>query len=136
MNVRAKDNKPLTKSYFAAAGLLFALVGIALAAFEPDIGSVGTKDETALERLTSVGARLIGGDDPVVSQPQSLGRYLFMGAGVLAIVMAAIGFLRHEHLRLVGLAAALGLVAVAWDYVLIAVGLAVLLVVISNLGFG
>lgn len=61
------------------------------------------------------------------------------GTSVLAILLAVIGFVRHEPLRMVGSAAALGTIALAFQYFVIAVGAIVFAIilagVLSGLGF-
>lgn len=51
--------------------------------------------------------------------------------GVAASILAAIGWARRESARVCLLAAAVGLAAIAWEYLLIAVGVAVVLALVA-----
>ncbi len=57
----------------------------------------------------------------------------YMGLGLSAIILGVISWTRKENIRIAGAALSLGLVAVAWQYVLIGIGVAVVLWVFIHL---
>jgi vacuolar-type H+-ATPase subunit I/STV1 len=61
---------------------------------------------------------------------------LYLLFGFLAIVFGVVSFVSNESRRNSGTAAGLGLIAIGWNYVLLAVFVAVLVLVISILSEG
>ncbi|MEZ5305304.1 MAG: hypothetical protein R3F11_32380 [Verrucomicrobiales bacterium] len=55
----------------------------------------------------------------------------FMGLGLVAIILGTISWVRKEHIRLSSGAIALGVIAVAWEVVLLGILLGVAVVVIG-----
>lgn len=51
--------------------------------------------------------------------------------GALAILLAVVGFVRHEPLRMVGSAAALGAIALALQYLIVAIGAIIFAIIIA-----
>lgn len=58
---------------------------------------------------------------------------LYTALGVVALGLGAFSWSQKRHIRLSGTAAALGIIVVAWEWVLIGVLIAVVLIVIANL---
>lgn len=58
--------------------------------------------------------------------------YAYMTLGFIAMVIGVISWVKKDHVRISGAAVSLGLVAVAWQYVLVAVVFAVVLLIIFS----
>ncbi|MBL9205364.1 MAG: hypothetical protein JNN01_09785 [Opitutaceae bacterium] len=67
------------------------------------------------------------------SQPASVVRIAYTALGLMAIGLGVVAWTRKEQARIAGGAAALGLIAVAWQWVLLGVGIAVLLLILASL---
>ncbi len=57
---------------------------------------------------------------------------IYTGLGFLAMVLGIISWVKKEHIRIAGGAISLGLVAIAWQYVLIGVGIAIIILILAN----
>ena len=55
-----------------------------------------------------------------------------MGLGFLAMVLGITSWVRKDHIRLSGGAVAVGLVAVGWEYVLVGLLIAIVILVVAN----
>ncbi len=58
---------------------------------------------------------------------------VYTSLGLLGLALGIISWCRKEHIRLAGAAAAVGLMAVCWEWVLIGVCIAIVILVVSNL---
>jgi len=58
---------------------------------------------------------------------------VYAGLGFVAIVLGVVSWVRKDHIRISGGAVALGLMAIAWQYVLIASGIAIIIFILANL---
>lgn len=61
---------------------------------------------------------------------------VYTALGVVALGLGAFSWSQKRHIRLSGAAAALGIVAIAWEWALIGVLIAVALLIIANLNPG
>ena len=59
---------------------------------------------------------------------------IYTSLGLIAIGLGAFSWSRHLAVRLAGAAVALGLVAVAWEWALVGVTIAVVILILANLG--
>jgi hypothetical protein len=58
-----------------------------------------------------------------------------MALGLLALVAGIASFVKNENHRISGLAGALGVVVIGWEYVLIGLVIAVVLFLLANLSW-
>lgn len=125
---------------FGLAGVLFGILSIAIALFQDDLRP---KEPSATEQIkTSLlekGKDMLGiGEDkkpaPVaVAAKYDYVKFAYMGGGLLAFILGVTSYLRQENHRVSGMAGALGIIAMAWQYVLIAVVVAVVIFLLANL---
>ena len=116
------------------AGIAVALIAISIAVFQDDLRTVIAMDsaqpalgERIIERGRSLFDRSSSGSD------HDLIDYSYRGLGFVAIILAVISFLKSEPLRLAAVAAALGIIAIAWQYVLVGVVVAIVILIIVGL---
>ena len=57
----------------------------------------------------------------------------YIGLGLVAIVLGIVSYIRKESHRVAGMPGALGIVATAWEYVLIGLIIAVDIMILANL---
>lgn len=138
-------------------GLVIGLVAVGIAIFQDDLRAHSAppplppppppeKDASFKELAIKTGKKLIetkvlkedAAPAPVLEEPKAPRdgiALLYMGLGFLAIVLGVVSWVRKEHIRLSGGAVALGLVAVAWQFVLIGVAIAIIILIVSNVSF-
>lgn len=122
----------IQKNLIGIIGIAIALVGVGVAIFQDDLRpqptpvSIQLKD-VALEK----GAQLLG-IDVEEKTPSDWVRLTYFILGFLGIIMGVISWVKKENHRVSATALSLGIVAVAWQYVLIGVGFAVFIMIIGS----
>jgi hypothetical protein len=58
---------------------------------------------------------------------------VYAALGFLAMVLGIVSWVKKDHIRISGGAISLGLMAVAWQYVLIGVTIAIIIFILANL---
>ena len=58
----------------------------------------------------------------------------YLALGLVALAAGVASFLRHENQRVAGMAGALGIIVIGWEYVLIGVLVAVVLLIVMSIG--
>ncbi|VAW71487.1 hypothetical protein MNBD_GAMMA12-3810 [hydrothermal vent metagenome] len=136
--------------YFGIMGVVFGIVGIVFAFYQSDFTEVTkpppkperTLKELALEASKAlIKNKWLGGKKQAsvsstlpIEKPHNWVQISYIALGLMAIIFGAISWIRKENIRVAGVAVSFGLMAVAWQYVFIAVGVAVLFIIISSLG--
>ena len=122
-------------------GLVIGLIAVGLAIFQDDLRPKPTLKELAVEASKKVLSENIlkkgeGKESSIVSPPASRdGVYLsYMILGFIAMILGIVSWVKKDHIRISGGAISLGLMAVAWQYVLIGVAIAVVILIIANFG--
>jgi len=106
----------------ATLGIIFALIGICCAIFQDDLRAFAAPDAAKNEQsVLAKGIQIFTNDN--VSQNKH---------DLVAFTLGVLAYIRHAD-RASGVAAALGVIAFAWQYVLIGLVIAVVLVFISGL---
>ena len=114
------------------AGVLVALIAIAVAIFQDEIRANTQPEPTGtVEKLVVKGKTLLGVNSK--AEKRDVVDYTYMGMGLLALVLGVVSFLAKEGHRVSAASAALGIVAIGWQYVLIGVAVAVVILLIGNL---
>lgn len=128
------DSTLLFKNKLAIIGVLIALLGIGVAIFQEKIRSSTAPEATSLKvRVMHAGAILIGEKGPEVKEKYDWITYSYMALGFLGLVFGVLAFLRHESLRHAGMSVALGLIAIAWEYVVVAIVIGVVILIIVSI---
>ena len=125
------------KNPFGLAGILIAVIAIAIAVFQDDIREqFFPETETKAESVVSKGLELIGigeKDDKIKRDKVTV---TYSALGLIALILGVVSYIRKENHRISGVAGALGVVAIGWHYVLIGLVVAVVVFVLANLGIG
>lgn len=125
------------KSPVSIAAVIVAFVGIAIAVFQEDLRSdPPTRDVPVKQRVLERGAEWVGIKVEKPGPQRDAVRLAYMGLGLLALAGAVTGFLRRENHHAAGMAGALAVVAIAWEYVLIAIVIAVVIYLLSYVDLG
>lgn len=145
--------------HYGIIGLVVGLIAVGIAIFENDLLAapepepVVMADESLKDLAVEASKKLIrdkwlNKDDakpePSKEKKTVLGMEIdvrhngvqltYMALGFAAMILGTVSWVKKDHIRLSGGAVALGLVAVAWQYVLIGVVIAIVIFVIANLG--
>lgn len=119
------------KNLLGILGIVVALGGVAVAAFQDELrGPRPPLSEQLKEEVLNRGAELFGGDVEKARGVDAVSAtYTFLG--FLGLVLGVGSFVRNEDHRISGMAGALGIIAMSWEYVLIGVILAIAVFLLS-----
>jgi len=120
------------KNIFGIVGIVIALVAIAVAVFQDDLRpSPPPPSEQLTTRVLEKGVELFTGEVEKKNKRDLVG-YTYAGLGLLAFMLGAVSFTKKENTRISGLAGGLGIIAIAWEYVLIGIVIAVVIIMIAE----
>lgn len=140
------------KNHLGIAGLIVGLVAVALAIFQNEIRDSSApappppKEELSLKEVAAeAGKKLLKEKilketpppptpqpNPTVA-PRDTIAMVYTVLGFIAMGLGIFSWVKKDHIRISGGAVSLGLMAIAWQYVLIAVAVAVVIIIISNI---
>lgn len=113
-------------------GIFIALVGIGLAIFQDELRPATVSDPTTLsEAVFEKGAELLGVEVEKKRKTDWVTMTLYV-LGFIAIVLGVFSWVKNENHRVSAAAAALGVIAVAWEYVLIGVVVAIIMLIAGS----
>jgi hypothetical protein len=127
---------------FAAIGFVIGILAVGIAAFENhlDAAKPRVEDSRSVGQLAGEATKRLLKEKILKCQPPRPvpekfppARIAYTLLGVMAIGLGALSWARREHVRLAGGAAALGMLAVCWPWVMVGVMVAVLLFLLANL---
>lgn len=150
------------RKYIGVVGLIFGVIAVGLAIFQGNIRDFISPPEPLVEDKRSIkelafaaGKKVLAdklrktADGPAKPQPQVepkeeglfsdiRSKYdpvslVYALLGFAAMVLGVISWVKKDHIRISGGAISLGLMAVAWQYVLIGVTIAVIILILANL---
>ena len=131
-------------------GLIIGLIAVGLAIFQNDLRPQKPPPEpkpepTFKELAVEAGKKVINDkilkkeadpppipEDPLAS-PHDRIELTYMILGFLAMILGVVSWVKKDHIRISGGAVSLGLMAVAWQYVLIGVLIAVVILIVANM---
>jgi hypothetical protein len=145
------------KIQYGIIGLVVGLIAVGIAIFQNDLFAepepVVKADESLKELAVEASKKLIrekllnkedAQSEPPKEKKSVMGveiderhngvQITYMALGFAAMILGTISWAKKDHMRVSGGAVALGLVAVAWQYVLIGIVIAVVIFVLANLG--
>jgi hypothetical protein len=122
------------KNILGTLGIVVALIGITVAIFQDDLRpSPPLAAEQLKEKVLQKGAAMLGVRVEEKTERHDFVAVTYIGLGLAAIVLAVVSYIRKESHRVAGMAGALGIMATAWEYVLIGLVIAVIILILSNL---
>ena len=130
--MNASEQNMFRRNIFGVIGITIALMGIGVAIFQDDIrAQLDTQPVEVQDRILEKGAKLLGLE---VESERSRDWVTFtqFGLGFIGIILGVISWVRNENHRISASAAALGVVAIAWVYVLIGLAIGVILLVVGS----
>jgi len=140
------------KHVLAIIGLIIGVVAIGIAAFQDNIRAqitppapvqapppAQTLKELALEAGKKVVQEKVLKQTPPPPTPphapppktRDAVELAYVGLGLLAMVIGIVAWIRKDHIRIAGSAVSFGLIAIAWQYVLAGVGIAVAVFILA-----
>lgn len=126
---------------YSSIGLILGFLGICVAAFDSHAAQAepptnenrgGVLEIGAGKRTLTLKLRKDEPPPPTRRFKQPL-RIAYTALGLAAIGLGTFSWIKREHIRMSGGAAALGLMAVAWQWVLIGVLIAIVIFILANL---
>ena len=118
---------------FGLIGIIIALLGIGCAVFQGDLRKQFIPNALEVERSAlGESIKMLISDDSVQVEHDRID-YLYLGLGLLALILGIISFLSKESQRVSLMAGVLGIMALTWQYVLIGVIIAVVIIIIYML---
>ena len=112
-------------------GIVIALTGIAIAVFQDEMRSPPAETSATLKsRVVEKSITLLGGEVDKPAEVDAI-TLTYRGLGFLAFLFGVVSWVRKENHRISALAGALGAVAVAWEYVVIGIGIAVVVLILG-----
>ncbi len=135
------------KKYLGTVGLIIALLAIGIAVFQDDIREnfkpkPKPKPEKTLKELAVEAGKKIIKEKILKEEPEEkkiaqtkrdFVEITYCALGFLAIIFGAISWIQDDHIRISSGAISLGLIALAWQYVLVGVGIAVFILIVTSL---
>ena len=121
------------KNKIGIAGILIAIIAVGVAIFQDDIRPEPPSATTQLADRVSEAVAKIGGIEIEEKSSRDWVTLTYIALGFLALIAGIVSFVQKENHRVSGMAGALGVVAIAWEYVLIGVVVAVVLFLLANL---
>ena len=128
------------KNKLGTVGILIAMLAITVAVFQVHIRVlIAPEDPTIKEQLMNKGSELLGlKSKHKISTSAATGYFdavsiTYTALGVIAMFFGVFSFLQKENHRFSGMAASLGIVAIAWEYVLIGLVIAFIVFLLANL---
>ena len=113
-------------------GIVIAVLGICCAIFQDDLRAQITPDSPKIEQsVLKEGIRIFSSGD-VSHDKRDVVDFIYMGMGILGLILGVISYIVKENHRIAAAAGALGVMAIAWQYVLIGVLVAVVLFFIGS----
>jgi len=122
----------INKNTFGIIGIFIAIIAIAVAVFQDDLRPTPPPaSELLTTRVLEKGVELFTGEVEKMKK-RDLVRYSYAGLGLLALILGVASFTNKENTRISGLAGGLGIIAIAWEYVLIGIVIAVVIIMIAE----
>ncbi len=119
------------KNRIGLIGILIALTGIGVAIFQDDLRPEKPSAAEQIKDLAvSRGIELLGGHVEK-RRERDLVQLTYLGLGFIALVLGVVSFLRKESPQVAGAAGALGVIAIGWEFVLIGIIIAVIILILA-----
>ncbi len=135
--------KFIIRNYLGVIGLTVGLIAVAIAIFQNDLRPPEPEDNRTLTEVAGEATKKLIREKILKEEPESppvadhekrhdFIAITYMSLGFLAMVFGITSWVRKDHIRLSGGAVAVGLVAVGWEYVLVGLCIAVIVLVFAN----
>ncbi len=149
------------REYIGLMGLVIGTIAVGIAIFQGNIRDVVSPPEPEVQNERSIkelavdaGKKMLADrlrekqENPVpppTSNSEKSGMFsgvsdkydsvsmVYALLGFIAMVLGVVSWVKKDHIRISGSAISLGLMAVAWQYVLIGVTIAIIILIIANL---
>jgi stage V sporulation protein SpoVS len=151
-------NSKLKNHVFGVVGLLIGILSISVALFQENLRETTAPPPPPPEKKSIKELAINAGtnflrekfDEPAKPSPPphkvpgafsgiikkyDSVEFAYAGLGLIAVALGVVSWVRKEQARLASGAIALGVVAIAWHYVVIGIAIAVILFIISNIDF-
>ncbi len=108
------------------------MIGISIAVFQDDLRARLSPDSPKLvERVAEKGIRLFDSGTVAEDKHDAID-FIYIGLGLLGLSLGVGSYIAKENHRVSAVAGALGIVALAWQYVLIGVVIAVVVFFLAS----
>ena len=129
------------RNLISIIALVLGIAAVGIAIFEHQIAASKPDKRTAGELIGEAGKRflkekVLKEKAPPAEQLEAMNpiRITYTSLGFAAIVLGIVSWIRNEHRRMAGVAISLGVIAACWQWFLIGVAIAAVLLILANLG--
>ena len=151
----------IMREYIGIVGLVIGVIAVGIAIFQGNIRDAVTTPEPEVQDERSIKELAIGAGKKILadklrenqedqvpqptSTPEKSGIFsgvsdkydsvalIYAVLGFIAMVLGIVSWVKKDHIRISGGAISLGLMAIAWQYVLIGVTIAIIIFILANL---
>ena len=113
-------------------GIVFAILGVCVAALQDDIRVRISSDSPMLEEKVAEKGITLFRKGTVAEEKHDLVDFIYIGLGLVALMLGVVSYITKENHRVSAVAGALGIVAIAWQYVLIGVVIAIVVLFLGS----
>ncbi len=149
-------NSKLKNPVFGVVGLVMGILSISVALFQENLRETTAppppEKKSIKELAINAGTNYLREkfDEPVKPSPPphkvpgafsgiikkyDSVEFVYAGLGLIAVALGVVSWVRKEQAHLASGAISLGVVAIAWQYVVIGIAIAVILWIVSNIDF-
>ena len=123
------------KNKIGIAGIFIALLAIGIAIFQDRLRQPNPPEKTSLmSKVLNKSTFISGSKRKSVTSSFDAVTYTYISLGFFALIFAVVSYLKNENHRFSGMAGALGVIAIGWEYVLIGVVIGIVILILANLG--
>jgi len=123
------------KNKIGIAGIIIALLAVGTAIFQDKLRQPSEHEKFSIMSKVLNKSGFISGSKRKSELPSyDAVNYSYISLGFLALIFGVVSYLKNENLRFSGMAGALGVIAIGWEYVLIGIVVGIIILILANLG--
>jgi len=123
------------KNKIGTIGIIIAILAVGIAIFQDKLRKPDVPEKTSLVSKVLNKSPFISSSKRKTDTPSyEAVTYTYISLGFFALILGVFSYLRNENHRFSGMAGALGIVAIGWEYVLIGLVIAIVIFILANLG--
>ena len=124
----------IKQNIFGALGILIALIAVGIAAsYHLGVGDSEIQSKSTTEKVLEKGAELLGLETEE-QEPEAANYwiYAYLSLGILALALGVVSYIKKENHRIAGMAGALAIVAIGWQFIMIGLAVALIIFLLAN----
>lgn len=124
----------LEKNYASLIGLIIGIIALMFAIFQDHVALQleETAKKSRIERTLEKGRAILFDEIPISPERRKKAQLIYMIIGAVGLIFSILAFVKKENLRLSIVASSVCVAAVAWQYVIIALIIFLVIVLFVN----